>query len=225
MIKILIENSDNYWITPEGRIFRGNRELKKNKGTNGYITVSIKYLNGERKLEFVHRLVAVAFIPNLENKPVVNHKNLIKSDNRVENLEWVTYKENNQHAHDNGAFRPNGEHHHAIYSNELIHKVCQLIQDGIRTIDITKRMIVPKHLVDDIRKKRIWVHISKDYIFTKIPRKRMLSEPTINWICKLLNQNKTPRQINELSEGKVSLHMVKHIKQKVIYKDISDNYF
>lgn len=224
MRKVLIKNSCDYWVTDTGRIFRGDRELKKNKGAYGYVTVSIKYKDGTRKVERVHRLVAEAFIPNPENKPYVNHKNLIKNDNRIENLEWATPKENNQHAHDNGAFRSNGAHHHAVFSDEVIHKICSLIQEGRRTVDIVNTMNVPKYLVHDIRTKRIWNHISDDYVFVK-PRIRRLSDQTAEWICKMIVEGKTPKEISELSGGKVSRHAVKDIKQKKAYADISDKYF
>jgi hypothetical protein len=57
--------------------------------------------NGKSKAWNVHILVARTFIPNPENKPIVNHKDGNKLNNYISNLEWATYSENNQHAYDN----------------------------------------------------------------------------------------------------------------------------
>lgn len=80
----------------------------KEKGC--YKFVSLQKLGTGNKFFCVHRIVAEAFIPNPDNKPFVNHINGDKSDNRAENLEWVTASENMLHAQRTGLWNP-GDYH------------------------------------------------------------------------------------------------------------------
>lgn len=75
-------------------IKRGN-SLKGRLDTYGYYRVILSKKGSHYKNFQIHRLVAQAFIPNPDNKPQVDHINTIRTDNRVENLRWVTYRENN----------------------------------------------------------------------------------------------------------------------------------
>lgn len=84
--------------------FKKGTILKQQTRKDGYKQVMI-YINKKAKRQYVHRLVASAFIPNLKNKPEVNHKNGIKSDNKFSNLEWVTDSEQRYHAEANGLCR------------------------------------------------------------------------------------------------------------------------
>lgn len=84
-------------IVKRGRFFEKRKShllsVVKSSGTHGYCLVNL-YKDGKIYPKKVHRLVADVFIENPENKPYVDHINGVRDDNRVENLRWVTYKEN-----------------------------------------------------------------------------------------------------------------------------------
>lgn len=78
---------------------------KQSVSSCGYMLVGL-HKDSEMKTASVHRLVALAFVPNPEGKPQVNHINGDKKDNRAENLEWVTSSENNLHKYNCLGIRP-----------------------------------------------------------------------------------------------------------------------
>lgn len=97
-----LKDFEDYQVSNMGRIKRIHKNGKETvlKGFDnglGYLQVCLKIRKNEYKNYYIHRLVAQTFIPNHENKPQVNHINEDKTDNRVENLEWVTAKENINH--------------------------------------------------------------------------------------------------------------------------------
>ena len=79
------------------------RVLKQSKKRNGYLTVDLSKENKVKTIS-VHRLVAEAFLDKVYGKEYINHINCNKSDNRAENLEWCTAKENSEHARKNGLY-------------------------------------------------------------------------------------------------------------------------
>ena len=85
-----------YCISTEGRIRKisNGKFLTPSKKPNGYMSVNLFMQNGLRKKELVHRLVALTFIENPNNLPQVNHKDRVRDNNCVSNLEWVTAGDN-----------------------------------------------------------------------------------------------------------------------------------
>lgn len=90
--RLMKRKTDIFNFIKSGKLLHcGNRKDK-------YPGVSLTNKDGKVNVIRIHRLVAENFIPNIHNKPFVNHINCIRNDNRVENLEWCTHIENVQHA-------------------------------------------------------------------------------------------------------------------------------
>jgi len=107
-----------------------NKILKPYPNPRGYLFVEVN-----RIPKSIHRLVAIAFIPNPDNKPEVNHKDGNKQNNFWWNLEWMTHAENMRHASINKLMKPliGSNHGGSKYTDEQIHEVCRLLESGINS--------------------------------------------------------------------------------------------
>lgn len=116
------------------------------------------------QLHSIHRLVALAFLPNIENKSDVNHKDGNKKNNHVSNLEWMTRKENQQHAYKTGLFKNLKKGEEAGMAKlkgadiPVIRKL--YFEDGLSWHEIAKRYGVTYQAIYGIIKGKTWKHIN-----------------------------------------------------------------
>lgn len=98
----IIKDFPKYSVSNKGNVKNNKRGriMKQYKDKDGYCILGLYNNEGIQKLMKAHRLVAIEFLSNPLNKPVVNHIDGNKSNNCVDNLEWNTYSENERHKHD-----------------------------------------------------------------------------------------------------------------------------
>jgi hypothetical protein len=130
--------------------------LRFTRGIDGYISYELNK-NSIRKNFKAHRLVAMAFIPNPENKPQVNHINGVKDDNRVENLEWNTASENVRHSYKTGLASNKGERHPLSKLNNS--QVLKIRNDNRKLIEIASEYNLSMTTISEIKKRKTWNHI------------------------------------------------------------------
>jgi hypothetical protein len=166
--RILINGIEtNYDVYDDGRVYslKNKKFLSPRGKKDGYQHVSL-YHDGKVYQLSIHRLVALYFIENPDNKPEVNHKNGNKTDNNVKNLEWVTTSENIIHAFKTGLKIPKRgkKSHLAQYDETAIKEACQYMEDGFLTLEeISKLTGISYPMIYLISTHQSWVDISKNY--------------------------------------------------------------
>ncbi len=146
--RVKIEHYDKRWMTPVSDKL-------------GYQRIYMIGDNGKRKGVYLHRILALVYLPNPENKPHINHIDNNPSNNCLTNLEWCTHKENMQHSAKQGR-KPGlqGEDNgHHKYSAQLVKKIRKLYSKGYTQMDIKREFGVPQPTVSVIVRKTQWRNI------------------------------------------------------------------
>ncbi len=163
-----IPNHPGYYISRTGKLYSRitpgsnklgdiwRRKKKQYSLSNGKY---VKYYKVEiqRKKYYVHRLVALAWIPNPDNKPCVGHKDNNPLNNRVNNLYWCTQKENLEQMVRDGRSLPREKN--PAWKNVDLEKIGELYANGFGIMDISKELSISKHLVQrsiQILFKELW---------------------------------------------------------------------
>jgi ribosome-binding protein aMBF1 (putative translation factor) len=146
----------NYIVHSDGKVWskRYNKFMNPCISNRYYLKTKI---DGKNKT--IHKLVAEAFLPNPNNLPEINHKSGIKTDNRVENLEWCTSSNNAKHAVDSGLRKyKKGSKHHLCKLTET--QVLEIRESkGIPQDELAKKYGVGQTMISNIRNNKRRTHI------------------------------------------------------------------
>lgn len=159
-----------YLVSTYGRLYDTKLEFMKTprRRKGSYVTHHINTAPKHFSRIGAHRLVMETFEPiENENEMVVNHKDLNKWNNKLENLEWVTPQENTIHAIENGAMAKCPTPKHSTFEVE---KVCQLLENGSSYDEICdelgyEKSFENKRFLCSIKTRSAWNKISKKYNF------------------------------------------------------------
>lgn len=139
-------NASQYYVLKNGTVFSLKTwdYLVGNLSFDGYVRVLLTDDNRRMNTIPLHRLVAMAFIPNPEGKNEVNHIDGNKLNNDASNLEWNWSYENMDHARKSGLRK-------AAVTDEQIHSICRLLEQGYRNVEVSEILNIPVHSVKDIK--------------------------------------------------------------------------
>lgn len=239
--------SNMYEVSTYGNVRNINTKtlLSKPLTTDGYETVFLQTNLNQRKSYYIHRLVAVHFILNPFNKPIVHHSSYISNFNYYKYLEWVDeYEHTNLHINRGNIIYTTQTNNWArgdltygenngmsIWTNEQVHNICRyvelglsyseaLIKSGIEDTENNRYNV--SHIIQGVR----WKHISSLYNVSS--KKYNNYSVYVEDICRLLSQNKSTSEIINIisipTTRENARHFIGRIRRREIYKHVSDNY-
>jgi len=157
-IKVLDRVTESVRNNTVFKVVKYQKVLSPDTDRDGYFQVTLSQ-NRKIKNFKVHRLVCLSFHPNPENKPTVNHKNGIKTDNRPENLEWATMLENRREAIRLGLWDKKGEKHPlAKLTDTQVLEIREKMKTQSQTA-VALEYGVSQVLIGRIHHRKIWTHI------------------------------------------------------------------
>ena len=222
-----VKDFPGYFITEEGKVYTSKRNQfreMKQPICRKYHAVNLSH-KGNVKHCFVHRLVAEAFVDNPENKDYVNHIDGNKLNNHYTNLEWVTFSENIQHAFEVGLNKGlvGEENGRALLNDTQVVEIYKRLQSGEKSISLAKEFGVEQTTIGNIKRKRLWKHItdSLDDIFIK-PKAEKMDDDIVHKICKMLADETLPTPIAK--ELNVPVDLVYDLKRRKGFKHITSLY-
>ena len=176
MMKIIPHNyatryGYHYFATDDGHIYSEHlkRNISEYYDKDGYKKVRLCNGTGERKVFSVHRLILETFCPNENsNNLQVNHKDGDKTNNALSNLEWVTCKENINHAYNLGLYTNIGDNNngeHKLVTSQVLEIIQLLLGHEMTIQEIANKYSVSKNAIESIKYKKTWKHLTKNINF------------------------------------------------------------
>lgn len=225
-----------YYVSTKGRIWSIiiNGPMSISLSDGGYPSITLSRRDHTSVRVSVHRIEMLTFcyIPGCEVLEV-NHKDGVKTNNDITNLEWLTPSENLIHAYSNGLKLMGENHPMASHTEMQVRTICECLEKkyplkkcaeiaGLEPNDTNMKY------VSDIKNKVTWVNISNEYNIPKERNNQLFSSEEIHSICKLLENGYKDDEIAhkvrpDLQEDQYK-NVMKSIRKRYRFKDISCNY-
>lgn len=226
-----------YMISNYGRVFHKYKGtiLMNNTDSKGYLYKPLSTKSGKPKNCRIHRLVMMAFnyFPGCEDT-LINHKDGVKTNCFIWNLEWSTYSENAKHAFNNGLANK-----FPVYTEEQIRTVCKYLEEPSNTlIYISTITGLPYTLIQSVQNRRTHVDISSQYNIKPRKINSNFSIEQVHELCKYFASNKKTSKDNSYEYFYTALKLIgienptsleiksaNKIYTKETYSYISNEYF